>query len=897
MAFSGAFFRRRFTASAVLLTLTSLLAALLVGVAAAPATAGSGARLIQDSPIGTVNSVVTDPDGTRYVGGSFTTVGAASGGVAVVDATTGVVDRARAVVDNGAVYSVVTDGSGGYFLGGTFTSVAGVPRNRLAHIMADGSLNPLWNPNANSDVRSMALSGSTLYIAGAFTTLNGGTVTRNRVAAVGAGDGAVTGWNPNAGGTVFTLAVQGSTVYLGGQFSSVGGVARNNAAAITSYTSEALPGGTLTSWNPTVNSVVWTMQASGAVVYLAGLFTQVGSPATPRNRVAAVTTYTDEDNPGGAVTGWNPNSNQTVYALAVSGSTVYLGGGFGNVGGQARNRLAAVTAYTDEATPGGAITGWNPNSDNIVYSLAVSGSTVYVGGTFTTISATARQRAAALSTYADVDNPGGALLPWAPSANSTVHSLVPIVGSVMMGGEFGWVNLVTRNRVAAFDMSGRLTGWDPNASSTVNAVALSGSTVYLAGAFTSVGGQTRNRAAAVTAYTDAANPGGNVTGWNPNAGSEVRAVAISGSTVYLGGNFLTVGGVSRVRAAAVTAYSDEATPGGALIELWNPPTIGNVVNTMVVSGSTVYIGGVFTSVGSPAVIRSGAMAVTAYGNTDNPGGTLTSWNPSFTGGAGQGVRMLAVSGSTVYVVGDFSLAGGTTTRNGAAAVTAYTDEANPGGTVTGWNPNASSTVYSLALSGPTVYLGGLFTTIGGQTRNRAAAVTAYIDESNPGGTVTPWDPNANNFILAIAVTGSTVQLGGGFSTINQGRLNAQSQYLAEVLGNGVNPPQPASATISGRTLVLQPAVFGVTRYAILYRPVGTSSWAVYANGANNLGVSLTNPGTRNTCSAVNTAAGWTSCPMPLGWVAGTTYQFAAYPTVNGKNSLAPLTILGTYTAP
>ena len=90
------------------------------------------------------------------------------------------------------------------------------------------------------------------------------------------------------------------------------------------------------------------------------------------------------------MTAWNPNPNGAVHALAVSGSTVYAGGGFTSIGGQRRHGLAALDTQTGTATP------WNPNADNDVNALAVSGSTVYAGGYFTSIGGQVRPNLAAL---------------------------------------------------------------------------------------------------------------------------------------------------------------------------------------------------------------------------------------------------------------------------------------------------------------------------------------------------------------------------------------------------------------------------------------------------------------------------------------------------------------------
>lgn len=134
--------------------------------------------------------------------------------------------------------------------------------------------------------------------------------------------------------------------------------------------------------------------------------------------------------------------------------------------------------------------------------------------------------------------------------------------------------------------TGNATSWDPNAGNTVRTLAVSGSTVYAGGSFRSVGGQTRNGIAALDATT------GNATSWDPSASSTVRTLVVSddGSTVYTEGQFTSIGGQTRNRIAAL-----DATTGNAAS--WNPDVNSGAVNTLVVSGSTVYAGGDFDNLG------------------------------------------------------------------------------------------------------------------------------------------------------------------------------------------------------------------------------------------------------------------------------------------------------------
>jgi hypothetical protein len=84
---------------------------------------------------------------------------------------------------------------------------------------------------------------------------------------------------------------------------------------------------------------------------------------------------------------WNPNlfgSPAVVYALAASGTNLYVGGSFTSMGGLFRNSLAKVGA----ADPFIADTNWDAASDNLLspmtetYALGLSGTRLYVEGSF-----------------------------------------------------------------------------------------------------------------------------------------------------------------------------------------------------------------------------------------------------------------------------------------------------------------------------------------------------------------------------------------------------------------------------------------------------------------------------------------------------------------------------------
>jgi hypothetical protein len=643
-------------------------------------------------------ALATAPNGTVYLGGNFTRIGVRSGGGLPFDLETGRASPPTFPIVEGDVVVAAADGSNGWYIGGQFTTVGGMARRNVAHIRSDGSLDPNWAPDANRPVLALAVAGDTVYAGGDFTSIGG--QTRNRIAALDT-SGAASSWNPNANDTVWVLSVSGSTIYVGGNFSSIGGETRHSLAALDASSGMATP------WDPDVGggllfgSAVYSLAISNNTVYAGGYYGFIGGQA--RNCVAALDAST------GSATPWNPDSTGAVVALVVRNNTVYAAGGFYRIGGQTRNGLAALDASTGNATA------WNPNPNYDVSAIAVSGATVYVAGSFTRIGGQTRNRLAAL-------DESGAALSWNPDLDDSVHALAVSGSSVYAGGFFRLFAGQVRNNIAALDASGALLSWNPDADGPIFALVVSGDTIYAGGAFRLIGGQVRNNIAALDAS-------GALLSWNPDANGTVEAIAVSGTTVYVAGGFSFIGGQPRNSIAAVGSSGEALT--------WNPAP-NNSVLSLAVSDGTVYAGGYFTSIGGQPRNRIAAL---------DASGEALDWDPNADGP----VEALAISDSIVYAGGYFRSVGGQV-RNNIAALDAS-------GAALSWSPNADRSVFALAVSGSTVYAGGDFSSIGGQERQNIAALDAS-------GAALGWDPNPNDQIKALAVSGSTVYAGGGFTSID-----------------------------------------------------------------------------------------------------------------------------------
>lgn len=698
-------------------------------------SATASAQVREDTWVtnGTVN-VATVLGSTVYIGGTFTQMGPAVGSGAAIDGTSGIALSPYPRID-GPVVCVEPDGAGGWFVGGAFTHVRGVPRRSLAQIDANGNVTA-WDPSPEGDVRCLLRVGGTLYVGGYFEQISG--VSRMGAAAFEVGTGTLTSWDAATDGYVIRLAQSSGRIYISGQFNQVGGQPRLNMAAVDATTGACLAwtgsvgGPVITTWSgilyvSSASGLVGLSESTGQVVISipmdGGVNAAVPDPATGTIYFGGTFSTVNGVSRGGlaaidaaaALTAWNPMANGHVLDLALDSGVLVAGGTFATVGGQSRPNLASIGSQN------GVVTAWNPRPSGAVLTVRASNGIVYAGGQFTSVNMIPRLNAAA------INSSSGSALPWNPGPNGEVTCMAVGSGPIYMGGSFSLVGGLTRRHFAAVDATtGAPTSWTADMTSGDSnrplTMILSGNTLYTGGDFQIISGVSRKFLAAINATTGAILP------WNPNPNSAVTTMQVAVdptntlNIIYVGGGFTTVGGVARNYLAAI--YGD---PFGGLNFDWIP-SADNVVSRLavVVDASnvlqTIYIGGFFTSInGTP---RNRVAATDAFG-------VVAAWNPNSNGN----VQAISPAGSRVYIGGAFTTLGGQPIKY-LGAVDATT------GAPTTWAPQVetngvpNSGVHTILRLGSTIYVGGNFLSAGGKSSNNFAGlidgtVTAVVQEPAP----------------------------------------------------------------------------------------------------------------------------------------------------------------------
>ena len=295
----------------------------------------------------------------------------------------------------------------------------------------------------------------------------------------------------------------------------------------------------------------------------------------------------------------------------------------------------------------------------------------------------------------------------------------------------------------------------------VLAVAVSGGTVYLGGDFQSASPPgSKDETALVerqhlAAFSDR---GTKLADWNPGTDKEVRALLVSpdGRRVYAGGTFSRIAGTTQSRLAAV----DAAT--GALDTSFQPPKPDAVVRALALSpdGSVLYVGGDF----SQLTAADGTVEARPHlAALDAATGSLLPWMPPEDAGGRYyghtGVKDKTRPGGVHAIApstdGTAVHVGGSFLsfggRSGLVSLDAKTGEPTP------WQTKIDRPVHGLTMGrdGHTFYAA---------TGGTGGRLIAFRPHGPPEGT---WEVKTDGDNMAVVETATTVYLIGHYDNIVQ----------------------------------------------------------------------------------------------------------------------------------
>ncbi len=407
----------------------------------------------KSTPVGnlTFGVALSNPTPTSGPGGGVTLGNPSAATVTIIDPLTlndppgGVDPLFGGASFNGPVYTLALQTNGQILAGGDFTFADGTPRNSIARLNSDGSIDPKFSsPTAGVDasVRTLAVqTDGAILIGGLFQHIDG--VNRQYIGRLQY-DGAVDEtFNPGSGADnpVYALAetfagpptnAANRRILIGGSFASVNGVSLNDIAQLNDDGS------------------------------IDGSFDPAGANGT----VYAIAVYSTND--------------------TVNGGRILIGGDFTQVDGVTRNHIARLNA--DGTLDTTFNPGAGPNDSVRAIAIQVDGG-VLIGGLFTSVGSAGLNHIARLNPNGQVDalfNPG-------TGANDAVTCVtLQQDHRIVVGGDFTLCNGVTRNRLTRLNSDGSVDpsiNFGTGADNFVSAIVIQpNAEIVIGGAFTEFNG-------------------------------------------------------------------------------------------------------------------------------------------------------------------------------------------------------------------------------------------------------------------------------------------------------------------------------------------------------------------------------------------------------------------------
>ena len=728
-------------------------------------------------------------ENTLYIGGRFRQIaGKTKDRVAAIDITTNEVTNWSPQA-SGTVYSLLYANEVVY-IGGNYTTIGGQSRANLAAVDAYTGLATSWVANTDKSVFSLAKKDNHIYVGGSFTTI--GSSTRNYFAQLNETDGSVSDWDIHADGLVRTLKFKDNQLFVGGEFTSIMSSERKCLAVLDMATLSLEP------WQIDISGVIYDLHIDQSRIFAVGAFTSQDGQYN-RKIVSVDLTNANEQL-------WIPALNN-IFTITDLGSSIFIGGDPQSIGGNALKYLAAVDIPSEK------VDNWNMDVRGAVKALLVADDRLYVGGDFLLMDGKTRQK------FAEIDLSTRELTSFDIAFNSAVQAFIKNDETLYVGGRFSNVAGQIRLYLASIDLTtSSLTNWDPRSNAAIYAFYKHKGNIYVAGGYDQIAGQSRNfgissfdpqtghftnwfaqgdityeTSFTVYALNDRIYIGGHfhrtttsgtyhyylkvfddVTGEqiddvaadylmnNRSTTIVVNTITGSGTDIYYGGNFKSIGGQRRKNLAAFNAISGELLP-------WNPSPNQEVTGITSDQDSLIYIGGRFSHIGGKSRNRLAAISATT--------GLATEWNPDIQGvdngdlNTGY-VKGMIVQGGKLYIAGDF-VSVGAEDRGSGAIVDLYTAKPEA------WNPDIKSCnscmISTMQIHGDKLYLAGSFGSISGQNRSRLASYTLADMQ------LTNWAPQVSGLsVNTIEIKDGLLYAGGDFNSlggkprVNLGAIDLQS---------------------------------------------------------------------------------------------------------------------------
>jgi chitodextrinase len=472
---------------------------------------------------------------------------------------------------NGEVHALIQIGNR-VIVGGTFTTIRSATsttqisrRAIFAYNATTGALDNGFLPTLNSNVETLLPSedGQSVYVGGSFTTVNG--TSRTRLARINLADGSLDAtFRPNINGSVYDMKMSNGRIFLGGTFSQVGGVSHTLMATVNPVTGAVDPYLTVPFGSPVRGGALqvdkFDITPDGTKLIAIGNFSVVGGQS--RTQIVML----DLNAASAAVRNWStprfepdcsPQFLTYVHDVDFSPDGAYFV--VVTTGGTPPNRLCDSASRWETAPTGGnqQPTWIDYTGGDTLWSVAVTGVAVYVGGHQRWLNNTGGSNAAAPGAVsreglAALDPLNGLPYSWNPTRTRGVgvFDLTSVPGGLLMGSD---TDRVGQN----YEFHGRLALF-PNSSLTPPP----GYTGQLPGSVYRLGATTTARPYDGTVAGDASPvPTGTANFTNARGGVMIDGFLYTGNTdgtlTRRSYNGTTFGSASTVNLRGLTAFGTD----------------------------------------------------------------------------------------------------------------------------------------------------------------------------------------------------------------------------------------------------------------------------------------------------------------------------------------------------